>query len=73
MIGSLNIGSLNIRADRYYISLWLASPNNFWYDRLDHCATLDVDASDFYQSGREMNAQNFGIVLLPCQWKLNGS
>jgi len=69
----LDIGSLNIRADRYYISLWLASPNNLWYDRLDHCATLDVDASDFYQSGREMNTQNFGIVLLPCQWKLNGS
>jgi len=66
----LTIDSLNIRADRYFVSLWLASAGDVWYDRVDHCAALDVEASDFYQSGRDHHA---GIVLLPCKWELNGS
>lgn len=69
----LAIDSLNIRADRYYVSLWLASHGGKWYDRLDNCVTLEVEASDFHRSGREMNTKHYGIVLLPCKWKLNGT
>ncbi|NLI80096.1 MAG: ABC transporter ATP-binding protein [Deltaproteobacteria bacterium] len=65
----LEIPSLNIVDGRYYISLWAASAGNLWYDRLDHCAYLDVTASDFYHSGRAMTSQHYGLVLLPCTWK----
>ena len=66
----LEVDSLNIVGRRCYISLWVASAGNLWYDRLDHCATLDVEASDFYQSGREMTSQHFGLAIFPCKWEL---
>jgi len=68
----VEIDSLNIVANRYYVSLWAASAGNLWYDKLDYCAMLDVEQSDFYNSGREMSSQHFGMVLFPCKWKLNG-
>lgn len=66
----LEVDSLNILADRYYISLWSASAGNLWYDRLDQCAILDIEASDFYQSGRKMTKQHFGLAIFPCKWRL---
>lgn len=68
----LEVNHLNILSARYHISLWLASPGNVWYDRLDQCAVLDVKPSDIYQSGRKMTSQHFGLVIFPCNWKLNG-
>ena len=71
----LEVESLNISAGRYYISLWIASSGNLWYDRLEQCAVLDVEPSDFYKSGREIKRQHthlFGIVLFPCKWNLKG-
>jgi lipopolysaccharide transport system ATP-binding protein len=68
----LEVGALNIFAARYHVSLWLASAGNTWYDRIDNCRVLEVKASDFYQSGRKMTSQHFGIAIFPCNWKLNG-
>lgn len=63
----VRINSLNFIPDRYYISLWLASVGPKWYDRLEHCAALDIEAADVYNAGRQMTS-NFGIIYLPCRW-----
>jgi lipopolysaccharide transport system ATP-binding protein len=70
---NLHVDALNIMASRYYLTLWLASAGNVWYDRLDNCATLDVEESDFYNSGRGMTGQHLGVALFPCKWRHNGS
>jgi hypothetical protein len=38
---------------------------------LDHCGTLEVEPSDFYNSGKGIESR-FGIVFLPFKCKLNG-
>ena len=68
----LEIDSLNIMSGRYYLSLWSASAGNLWYDRLDKCAIMDVNSSDFYNSGRAMGSQHYGLVLFPCTWRICG-
>ena len=68
----LEIPCLNLMPGRYYLSLWIGTVGGLNHDLLDHCATLDVETSNFYEAGRKMD-RNFGLVLLPCTWKLNGS
>lgn len=67
----LEVDSLNLMPGRYYISLWLDGVR-VHYDRLDYCATLDVEESDYYGTGRGMETRLFGMIIVPCQWKLNG-
>lgn len=63
----VQVGELNFIPNRYYLSLWLASVGPKWYDRLEHCAALDIEAADVYNAGRQMTSY-FGIVYLPCRW-----
>ena len=67
----LEVDSLNLIPGRYYISLWLASVG-LSYDRLDHCTILDIESSDFNQTGRKITSQ-FGIIYVPSKWSLNGA
>ncbi|HQE28394.1 MAG TPA: Wzt carbohydrate-binding domain-containing protein, partial [Phycisphaerae bacterium] len=67
----VNVGSLSLNPDRYYLSLWLASVGPKYYDQLELCLTLDVEAADVHNSGRSM-AKYFGLVFLPCRWKHAG-
>jgi lipopolysaccharide transport system ATP-binding protein len=67
----LEVDFLNLIPARYYVSLWAADVG-MKYDRVDHCATLDIEVSDCYQSGRGIDSR-FGIVFLPCKWRFNGS
>ena len=67
----LEINSVNLMPGRYYISLWLDGIREH-YDRLDYCATLDVEESDYYGTGRGMITRLFGMIIVPCKWKLNG-
>jgi len=67
----LEINSLNLMPGRYYISLWVDGAREH-YDRLDHCATLDIEESDYYGTGRGMKSRLFGMIIVPCKWKLNG-
>lgn len=60
---------LNLMPGRYYLSLQLEGVGPVHYDILDRCAYFDVEASDFYKSGRGIEGR-YGIVFLPCQWKL---
>ncbi len=63
----VRIDSLNFIPDRYYLSLWLTGVGRECYDRLEHCAALDIEAADVYKAGRQMTS-NFGIIYLPCNW-----
>lgn len=66
----LKIDFLNLMPGRYQVSLWLASVGDIWYDALEHCAIFDVEASNFYRSGRGIDSR-FGIIFLPCKWTLD--
>ncbi len=65
----LRIDCLNLMPGRYYLSLWIKTLGGVTHDLLDHCAIVDVEASDFYNSGREFD-RRFGVFLLPCRWNL---
>jgi lipopolysaccharide transport system ATP-binding protein len=67
----LNVDSLNLMPGRYFMSLWLTSPDGTRYDVLEHVAALDVEPSNYYKSGRGIDSR-FGIVVLPCTWDISG-
>ena len=67
----LELKTVNLMPGRYYISIWLDGAREH-YDRLDYIAKLDIEQSDYYGSGRGMEARLFGIMIIPCKWKLNG-
>lgn len=63
----LAVDFLNLMPGRYLVSLWIAGIGPAWYDVLDHCASFDVEASNFYNSGRGIESR-FGIIFLPAFW-----
>ena len=67
----LRIDSLNLMPGRYFLSLWLSSPDGTGHDVLEHVTALDVEPSNYYRSGRGIDSR-FGIVVLPCNWELSG-
>lgn len=66
----LAIGCLNLMPGRYYLTLWLESVGDLDYDILENCATIDIETSNFLNSGKGMDAR-LGIVCLPCTWTLS--
>jgi hypothetical protein len=73
----VDIESLNIMPDRYYIDIYINSDHkiindkSFLYDHLKYCATLDVEVSDLYNSGKVIDKW-WGIIFLPCKWDFKG-
>ena len=67
----LRVDSLALFTGRYFITLWSASSGNIWYDRLDQCAVLNVEPSDFFKTGRLMKKQHYGIAIFPCTWRVS--
>jgi lipopolysaccharide transport system ATP-binding protein len=67
----LNVDALNLMPGRYFLSLWLTSPDGTRHDVLEHAATLDIESSNYYRSGRGIDSR-FGIVVLPCSWDTSG-
>ncbi|MDY6989595.1 MAG: ABC transporter ATP-binding protein [Thermodesulfobacteriota bacterium] len=65
----LEIESLNFMPSRYYVSLWI-SKVGLAFDRIDHCAIMDIEESDFYGTGRGLDKRLFGLVVLPCKWAM---
>lgn len=68
----VQIDALNLMPGRYYVSLWLGKVGNI-FDRIDHCASLDIESSDYNRSGRGLNIRQFGIVFFPSKWRFTGS
>jgi lipopolysaccharide transport system ATP-binding protein len=64
----LEIDSLNLMPGTYYAALLVASMNEY-HDWLENVAKIEVEPSDFYGTGRGIEAR-FGLVLLPFRWKV---
>ncbi len=61
------IDCLYLLPGRYYLSLWLGKWSN-QQDVLKNCISFDVEASDYYGSGRGIEA-GFGLMFFPSRWK----
>ena len=68
----LTIDAFSFLPGRYYLSLWLKVQGPTYFDVLEHCLHFDVQASDFYGSGKGID-RYFGIVFLPCRWRLSAA
>jgi lipopolysaccharide transport system ATP-binding protein len=67
----LAIDALNLMPGRYFLSLWLTSPDGTLHDVLEHVTALDVEPSNYYKSGRGIDGR-FGVIALPCRWDVAG-
>ncbi|MCI0424114.1 MAG: Wzt carbohydrate-binding domain-containing protein [Acidobacteria bacterium] len=65
------IDFLNLMPGRYNLSLFLCDAERL-HDLLQHCVVMDVEASNFYNSGRGIDPK-FGLIFLPCRWKSSSS
>ena len=61
------IDCLYLLPGRYYLSLWLGRWDNL-HDVLKNCISFDVETSDYYGSGRGIEA-GFGLMFFPSRWK----
>jgi len=64
----LEIDSLNLMPGTYYLGVWV-SGHNEWHDVLDNVAKLNIEPSDFYGTGRGVEAR-FGLIFFPFRWKV---
>jgi hypothetical protein len=62
----LNVDVLNLMPATYYLSVWASSLHE-WHDVLDNVATLEVEPSDYYGTGRGIESR-FGLVFFPFRW-----
>jgi len=67
----LEIDVLNLTPGTYYAGLWAATPGE-WHDVLDNVAKMDIQPSDYYGTGRAVDAR-FGLVFFSCRWNLPGN
>jgi homopolymeric O-antigen transport system ATP-binding protein len=67
----LEIDSLNLLPGRYDFSLWITGVGQVVYDGVEHCAKLEVELSNIYRSGKQIDARS-GIVYFPQKWDLQG-
>ena len=67
----LEIHALNLLPSIYHLSLWITAADGKVYDGIEHCARLEVGASNIYRSSRTIDSR-YGIVYFPQRWKLDG-
>jgi lipopolysaccharide transport system ATP-binding protein len=63
----LEIDFLNLMPGTYYLGAWISSFNE-WQDLMENVATLEVEASDYYGTGRGIESR-FGLVFFPFRWR----
>lgn len=61
------IDCLYLLPGRYYLSLWLGKWSNP-LDVLKNCIAFDIEPSDYYGSGRGIDA-GFGLMFFPSRWR----
>jgi hypothetical protein len=66
----LEIDRLNLMPGTYYLGAWISSFGED-HDILNNFATLDVEPSDYYGTGRGVESR-FGLMFFPFRWKLPG-
>jgi lipopolysaccharide transport system ATP-binding protein len=64
----MEIEQFNFQPGSYYVGVWAHSMFEA-QDDLDNAATLAVESSDFYGTGRGVESR-FGLLLLPCRWSI---
>lgn len=62
------IDFLNLMPGRYYLTLWIQGVGSVEYDILDDFMTFEVERSDYYRSGRGIDA-SLGWVFFPGRWQ----
>ena len=67
----LDISFLNLMPGRYNLSLAIWDEIKGYYDYIRNCVALDIQPSDFYQSGKGIE-ERYGIIFLPGKWKYAG-
>jgi lipopolysaccharide transport system ATP-binding protein len=67
----LKIDFLNLMPGTYYLGVWVASFEEY-HDEMDNVATLDVEPSNYYGTGRGIESR-FGFVFLDYRWIPNGN
>jgi len=67
----LEIDFLNLLPARYHFSLWITGVGGVVHDAVEHCASLEVELSNIYQSGKNIDSRS-GIVYFPQRWVLEG-
>ena len=68
----LEIDSLTLMPGRYYVTLWMSGTWPLYYDKIEKCASFDIEAGDYYGSGRGIDGTLYGLVVFPCKWGLYG-
>ena len=69
----IDIDNLNIMPDRYFINLWVYGGKEKEYiDHIVFCSTLDVEASNYYKTGRGID-KGWGITFLQYKWKFGNN
>jgi lipopolysaccharide transport system ATP-binding protein len=63
----VTIDSLNLMPGSYPLGIWAGTAGDY-HDVLENAVTLDVEASDFYGTGRGVEAR-FGTIFLPFRWQ----
>jgi lipopolysaccharide transport system ATP-binding protein len=67
----LEIDFLNLMPGTYYLGAWVASDFGIFHDELNNVAKLEVEASNYYGTGRGIEAR-FGLMFFPFRWVANG-
>jgi lipopolysaccharide transport system ATP-binding protein len=67
----LCIDSVNLLPGSYTISLAITGANAHFFDGMDHCARLEIETANIYNSGRILD-NRYGIVFFPQHWRMNG-
>src|SRR5262249_11882588 len=62
----VHIDCLNLMPGTYYLGIWVSSYHEF-HDEMNNVATLEIEQSDYYGTGRGIESR-FGLIFLPCQW-----
>jgi lipopolysaccharide transport system ATP-binding protein len=73
----VDIEFLNVMPDRYYLTLSIFNENEvitsnaLSYDKLERCAVLDVEGSNYYNTGKGIDKW-WGVMFLPNKWNFEG-
>ena len=62
---------VNLLAGRYSLSPWIAVDPSRIFDRVEHCAVLEIQTANVYRSGRTIGSR-YGLVFFPQEWRLDG-
>jgi lipopolysaccharide transport system ATP-binding protein len=67
---TLDIDFLNLMPGTYFLGVWIASDFGIFHDELNNVVRLEVEPSDYYGTGRGVEAR-FGMIFFPFRWTVS--